>query len=148
MIICTLEGSGLYGSLHPRLAGALEYLRGLRPQELADGRTEVEGDDVFVTAGTHGLRPAADAPLEAHDAYIDIQLVIAGEENYGWRDRRSCARPRGGFDTARDIVFFDDAPATFFTLGAGRLAIFFPDDAHAPLVGRGEVRKCVVKVRI
>jgi YhcH/YjgK/YiaL family protein len=35
----------------------------------------------------------------------------------------------------------------FFQLTDGQFAIFFPEDVHAPMIGVGEIKKLVVKVR-
>ena len=74
-------------------------------------------------------------------------IVLSGEEGYGWRSIASCTAPRGTYCAERDILFYDDRPDTFLTLRPGGMAVFFPSDAHAPLIGSGEVRKCIVKVR-
>ena len=34
-----------------------------------------------------------------------------------------------------------------FTLSPGEFVIFFPEDAHAPCIGEGVIRKMVAKVR-
>lgn len=47
----------------------------------------------------------------------------------------------------KDIRFFDDEPETFYTLRPGQFTIFFPEDGHAPMIGEGNVRKIIVKVR-
>ena len=54
-----------------------------------------------------------------------------------------------GYDEKRDIEFFDCEPETWLTLQPGEFALFFPNDAHAPLVG-GEksIRKAVFKIRV
>ena len=90
----------------------------------------------------------ADAALEVHDRYIDIQIVLSGREGFGWKDRSRCAAPRGAMNTEKDVMFYDDEPSTYFTLGEGEIGIFFPQDAHAPLVGDGRVKKAVVKVKV
>ena len=77
----------------------------------------------------------------------DGRYEISGEEGYGWRSVASCTAPRGTYCAGRDILFYDDRPDTFLTLRPGGMAVFFPSDAHAPLIGSGEVRKCIVKVR-
>ena len=76
-----------------------------------------------------------------------IANACTGEEGYGWRSVASCTAPRGTYCAERDILFYDDRPDTFLTLRPGGMAVFFPSDAHAPLIGSGEVRKCIVKVR-
>ena len=42
----------------------------------------------------------------------------------------------------------DEIPDNYLSLGEGNLAIVFPSDAHAPLIGEGEIVKAVFKVRI
>jgi YhcH/YjgK/YiaL family protein len=36
----------------------------------------------------------------------------------------------------------------FFQLTDGQFAIFFPEDVHAPMIGEGEIKKVVIKVKI
>jgi YhcH/YjgK/YiaL family protein len=66
----------------------------------------------------------------------------------GWRSRSECSQPVAKYDSQQDVEFFADAAAAWIDVQPGELAIFFPDDAHAPLVGSGEIHKIVVKVAI
>lgn len=93
------------------------------------------------------MKKPADAKLEIHDEYIDIQVVVSGLESFGWSERADVRLPLGDFDSGKDIRFFDDAPQTYYTLKPGQFTIFMPDDAHAPMVGEGRVKKLIVKVR-
>ena len=52
------------------------------------------------------------------------------------------------FDAAKDITFFHDRPECWLSVPAGRFAIFFPEDAHAPLAGRGTLKKAIVKIAV
>ena len=79
---------------------------------------------------------------------VDIQYTIEGEEEIGWMPLTSCSRPIGSFDSAKDIIFYDDRPATWLSVPAGHFAIFFPEDAHAPLAGRGLLKKAIVKIAV
>ncbi len=45
-------------------------------------------------------------------------------------------------------MFFADRPETWFAVKPGSFAIFYPQDAHAPLAGTGETRKAVMKVAV
>ena len=47
-----------------------------------------------------------------------------------------------------DVEFFSDMPENWLSLPAGHFAIFFPDDAHAPLAGRGALTKAVMKIAV
>jgi len=63
-------------------------------------------------------------------------------------DRGELTAPRGEMDAGRDILFFDDAPQTHLTLHSGQMCIFFPEDGHAPMIGTGDVVKCIVKILV
>ena len=147
MILDAVSRLDRYAALNPLFLRAAEYLRRSDLNLMADGRYEISGEDAFLTLTRSSLRLATEAPLEAHRLYADIQIVLSGEEGYGWRSIASCTAPRGTFCAERDILFYDDRPDTFLTLRPGGMAVFFPSDAHAPLIGSGEVRKCIVKVR-
>jgi YhcH/YjgK/YiaL family protein len=100
------------------------------------------------TVADRFAKKPADAKLEIHDAYIDIQVLIRGEqETFGWSERADLRKPLGEFDAGKDIQFFDDEPQTFYTLRPGQFTILFPEDGHAPMIGEGNVRKIIVKVR-
>jgi biofilm protein TabA len=88
------------------------------------------------------------ARLEVHRKYLDIQLTIDGAEEIGWAPLSSCRQPADSFDEAKDIGFFDSRPDTWLSVPPGRFAIFFPTDAHAPLAGRGLLKKAIVKVAV
>ncbi|MDR0510360.1 MAG: YhcH/YjgK/YiaL family protein [Rikenellaceae bacterium] len=149
MIVDELKNLARYVALNPLFADAAEYLSGLDLSALSDGRLEVDGERIFASAMVdRALKQPADAALEAHDRYIDIQVVARGVETFGWSDRAACVQPRGAMDEARDILFFDDRPANHISLSAGQAVIFFPWDAHAPLIGEGTVTKLVVKVMV
>jgi beta-galactosidase beta subunit len=49
------------------------------------------------------------------------------------------------YNSERDIQFFDDTPDS---RSCGRVFIFFPEDAHAPLVSSGAIRKVIFKVAV
>ncbi len=148
MVLDSLALSGDYVSLGKHLAKAFDYVRKTDLLSLAEGRYEVDGDNIFALVNERDLKKPADAALEVHDKYIDIQIVLRGEEGFGWKTRKDCTSPRGEFSTEKDILFYDDKPSTYFTLKAGEFAIFFPGDAHAPLVGDGKVKKCILKVAV
>lgn len=145
-----------YGVLHPLFTKALDYVM-LRFEEFldpeTDGRHTLIGEDLFVIVGHNPLKGEAEAKLEVHNQYIDIQVILAGTERFGWRSRESCMQPRGEFDPERDILFYDDRPSSLVTVRPGEFVVFFPEDAHAPLIAPGQPgkpvsRKAIVKVKV
>jgi YhcH/YjgK/YiaL family protein len=146
MILDTFVCAERYAGLHRRFGHALRFLAETDLESLPAGRTDIDGDDLFVILERRDGRGREAARLEAHRRYIDIQYTIRGEEEIGWTPLAACSAPAGQFDGARDIVFLDDAPRCWLTVPRGTFAIFFPEDAHAPLAGTGAVVKAVVKV--
>jgi len=52
------------------------------------------------------------------------------------------------YDSRKDVMFYHDTPSTFAKLVPGQFAIFFPEDGHAPCLGKGEIRKIVAKIAV
>ena len=75
-------------------------------------------------------------------------MCPSGTEQIGWKPRNTCVNPRGEYNTEKDVIFYNDAPDTYFSLKAGQFAIFFPEDVHAPMIGVGPIKKLVVKVKL
>lgn len=148
MILDVLAEASRYTALHPRFARAFGFLRRPDLAVLPAGRHEVDGDRLYVSVDVSEGRRRDGARLESHRKYIDIQYTIEGDEEIGWMPVAACSAPAGRFDAVDDIIFYDDRPGTWFGLPAGRFAILFPADAHAPLAGRGLLRKAIVKVAV
>ncbi len=147
MIFDSLKNRALYYALCPRFERAFDYIASTDLAALGAGRHTIDGDDIFVNVIECDLKKPEDAKLEIHDKYIDIQVVVSGLESFGWSERADVRRPLGDFDAEKDIRFFDDTPQTYYTLRPGQFTILMPDDAHAPMVGEGRVKKLIVKVR-
>jgi YhcH/YjgK/YiaL family protein len=148
MVLDSLSRCGQYVRLHPAFARAFEFLNRPDMALLAPGRHVIEGDLIYVSIDHKEGRGREGARLEAHRKYIDIQFTIEGEEIIGWAPLPGCVAPVAAFDDARDICFYEDRPDTWLSVPPGRFAIFFPDDAHAPLAGRGLLKKAIAKIAV
>lgn len=148
MILDSIDNGARYYALHPGLSRVFDFLRTADIKALEPGRHDIDGDNLFVNVSELELRPLDAAHLEAHNRYIDVQVVIEGEEIFGWSERKECTTPEGEFDTERDIIFYGDVPQTFYTVREGQFTILYPEDAHAPMLGNGNVKKLIFKVLI
>lgn len=148
MICDVLENADRYVSLHEGFAKAFAFLRRSDLRELTAGRYDIDGERVFAIVAKSPGRGRAEARLEVHEKYIDIQMVLAGADEMGWKAASRCRQPSGPYDPEADIRFFDDPPAAWFPVEPGMFAIFFPEDGHLPLVSSGEIHKVIVKVAV
>lgn len=91
-----------------------------------------------------------DNRIEAHEKYIDIQLLVKGKEKIGVIDRSKLNKVKEDHLRERDILFYDEAPGiNFIEMKAGDFLVFFPEDAHMPscaLNGKSKIRKVVYKL--
>ena len=148
MITDTITNAARYAALHPDFAEAFRLLQSLDLAALPDGQVPCANPNIRLFVGSEPMRSKADAKPEAHLKHIDIQVPISEEEIYGWIDRGRLKNGLG-YDEKRDIEFFDCEPETWLTLQPGEFPLFFPNDAHAPLVGdRPNIRKAVFKIRV
>lgn len=148
MIFDSLKNAGLYYGVHPRMKRAFELIAATDWTKAGPGIHELDGRDIYVNLMERELKKPADAKLEVHNDYIDIQVLLSGtQETFGWSERKDLAKPQGDFNAEKDIQLFDDEPQTCYTLRPGQFTILFPEDGHAPMIGEGTVRKIIVKVR-
>lgn len=148
MILAKLSEANRYAALHPLFARAFNFLRGTDLSALAPGKHDIDGEQLFAIVEDCAGRTRAEAKLECHRRYIDIQLVLDGVDEMGWKPVAECLDPETDYDAARDIRFFNDAPASWIATPPGVFCLFFPGDAHAPLVSTGQIRKVVVKIAV
>jgi len=149
MIIDTIANAGKYFSAHPLFAKAFEFINATDLANAPDGKSDIEeGLKAIFSNSTGKTKEASLSKFECHDKNIDIQLCISGVETICWKPREKCVIQNGDYNSEKDVRFYSDAPDTSFQLTDGQFAIFFPEDVHAPMIGEGEIRKLVIKVKI
>jgi biofilm protein TabA len=148
MIFDTLNSASRYTPLHPLFAEGFDALRRVDLATLGTGRHELRGDRLFLVISRSDGVHAEQGRLEAHRKYIDIQYTIGGKDTIGWRHAADCVRVDVPYDAAKDVEFYHDRPVAWVPVMPGMFTIFFPEDAHAPMVGEGIIHKAVVKIAL
>ncbi|MCM8530408.1 MAG: YhcH/YjgK/YiaL family protein [Lentisphaeraceae bacterium] len=147
MIFDSIENLEKYRGFHSGLDKAFDYMQENDLSALEQGMHEIEGRDIFVISALAEGKAVADGKLEAHKEYIDIQICLAGVDQIGWRPVSECKEIDTPYDADRDIMFFKERPDTLLNVRSGLFAVFFPEDAHAPEVGEGQLHKIIFKVK-
>jgi biofilm protein TabA len=149
MIIDTLQNAPKYFNVHPLFAKAFEYIGKTDLQSIEPGKYEIREGLKAIFSAKKGMTAAeSTSKFECHNKNIDIQLCINGVEEFGWKPREKCTTPNGGFNDEKDLQLYHDVPDMYFQLANGQFVIFFPEDVHAPMIGEGEIKKLVIKVKI
>lgn len=148
MIFSSIFQSSRYVAIHPLFPRAFAYISDTDLNALTPGVHQIIDKQLFVIVEEANGRTRAEAKLEAHRKYIDIQLVLEGVDEMGWKALADCHEPLDEHNAERDIRFFADEAATWISTPADHFCIFFPEDAHAPLVSNGPIRKVIFKVAV
>jgi YhcH/YjgK/YiaL family protein len=146
MILTTFSEFSFYAKLNPHFEKAAHWLLNTDLHLLPMGRNDIDGDNIFGIRAKMPARTAETAKLEAHRQYIDLQICLEGMDHIQWKDLRECPNISDPYDEEKDLIFFADKAEQAVRIHDDKMAIFFPHDAHAPLVGEGILDKLVVKV--
>lgn len=149
MIVDTIKNASKYFSVHPLFANAFQFINETDLVNAPDGKSDIAEGLKAIFSNKAGMTSEASvAKFECHNNHIDIQLCINGVETIGWKPREKCVTENGGYNPEKDVQLYKEQPDMYFQLTNGQFAIFFPEDVHAPMIGEGEIKKLVIKVKI
>lgn len=149
MILSKLSDSHLIEALHPSFKSVFDYLKQNDLSKVPTGRITLDADNIFINIDDAELRTKSEQVLEIHRQYIDIHIPLSGEEIVGWTPLDDLEVPSNEpFDVKRDFALYAQKASTYFTVKPGQFYIMFPEDAHAPIIGKGTLRKLIAKVRV
>lgn len=138
-----------YSSINENFVKAFEFLKNNNLKELHLGKHEIEGEKIFALVQEYTTQKEEEKKWESHERYIDIQLMVEGQEVMGYVPISDLfiqedLRPE------QDMIFYEETlKGSNIKFGKDDYAIFFPEDGHKPGCSLDEsscVRKIVVKL--
>lgn len=139
-----------YRGIHPNLDLALEHIT---PEFLAalrdNQRVELKGDLVYCTRFTYETIPQEESFFEAHRRYLDIHIMVEGEERVDMNRPEDLNLPDA--QEGNDFYAYQGESWHSTVLKPGEFLVVFPGDAHRIKVqvdGPKTVSKAVFKVCI
>ena len=148
MILDSLQNSAMYESLHPNFKKAFDYIKATDFSKQEIGKVELDSKNLFVIFAEGNGKTVADARMETHKEYIDIQIPFTSVETMGYIPTVDLKNATAPYDEEKDITFYTDKATAFIQVVPGQFAIFFPEDGHQPAIGEGPFRKIIVKVKV
>lgn len=145
MIIDTLDNLGRYTALNPLFSQVEAFIRTHDLHTLPTGRIDMVGDILYVNVMQAAPKAKDESRLETHKKMIDIQIPLTAEETMGYAPLKDLGE--APYDEADDISFYSESAQQYLTVRPGMFVIFFPEDAHAPAISTGGVRKIIFKVK-
>jgi biofilm protein TabA len=150
MIYDTFEHEESYFPKESPIYKALSFARDF-DSSAPDGRYEIKADSLYALVSSYETSPAMERRFEAHRKYIDIQVLLEGEEKIEV-SLSADLKPLQEYSETKDVIFLEP-PREYASLvmKPGYFAVFYPHDIHRPncdLHGKRHVRKIVLKVRV
>lgn len=146
MIFDKLENAKKYFALHPGFEAAFNFLKQDDLVIMECMTYEIDGKNIYAMITNNPGKKKEEAKLEAHKKYIDIQFLMEGTEEIGWKAYDDCNEVLKEYSEEKDIEFFADEAQTYLNFTPHTFAIFYPEDAHAPMVADSNIHKVVIKV--
>lgn len=146
MILDSLKSFEKYQTLQEGFDKVYQFIKKNNLNKLDVGEYEIDGKKAYCKIWQGELKGLEPETLEVHDSYIDIHVLLSGTETIGLKDRAKCSTDDTIYDEGNDITFLNENPENYVVMGVNNIAIIFPADAHAPLLGEGECKKAVFKV--
>lgn len=150
MILDSVAHAQQYLSLHPLFAKAFDFLKNTDFQKLELGKHIIDGDRLFVIYMEYETKALADCIMESHRKYIDIQVMIEGEELMGI-SALDGQIPTTPYDAERDAAFYEKKYDALFKVKEKHFTIFYPHDLHMPSMkveSVQKIKKAVFKVAV
>lgn len=117
-------------------------------QAIPEGRYDIDGDALYVVISEYQTVSSERKVWEAHRQYVDLQMVIAGEEliEVSPLSEMTC----GGYVPQKDFLPCDGKAKEKVWMKEGTGLLLFPEDGHKPGIQCQEpchVKKAVFKIR-
>jgi YhcH/YjgK/YiaL family protein len=148
MILDSLKNSSRYENLHPLFKKAFDFLKNTDFTKIEDGKITTDDSRLFFSFSSIKGKEAIDAKIETHIKYIDIQVPVIGEESMGWKAAEELQAILHPYNEEKDVAFYADTCTAYLKLHPGQFTVFFPEDGHAPGIGKGDIRKIIAKIAV
>lgn len=114
------------------------------------GKFDIEGDDFFGIGLNYTTKPEIDCLWESHRKYLDIHILLEGEEIVNIVDiaQTALAKP---YDEAGDYALHEGVKQQSIILKAGSFLALYPNEVHQTAVQIQQpclVRKVVFKIKL
>ncbi|MBF6625342.1 YhcH/YjgK/YiaL family protein [Aerococcaceae bacterium zg-BR9] len=146
MILDYLTNLPRYAAIIPRFEQFSNTI--MEVAQLPLGRTYLTDVD-FVNVMAGETLPLDKGMLEYHRDYLDIQIILSGQEVMKWQNIHHL-NEKVTYDAAKDIGFLD-GEGEYVTIKEGMFYLVFPEDAHLPsshIDQPNTYKKAVVKIKV
>ncbi len=113
------------------------------------GSYEIDGKRIFVNIDEYKTQSEQERFWEAHRKYIDIHILISGQEKIGIAFIENMQE--NSYDEAKDMLTLQGDAQASVNLKPGDFLICYPEDVHKTAMHvdlQSDVKKCIFKIKI
>lgn len=146
MIVGSIKNAERYFCVNKDFEAAFKILKGL--DEASNERITIRDGEFWINIAEFEEISAGEKHLEAHRDFLDLHFIIEGEEHFGYADAEGLTEVKA-YDKENDYLLLS-GEADALTLKKGDFCVFFPEDAHIPVMGKGDgrLKKAIVKIKL
>ena len=153
MIVAKNTNAANYKGFSPLLDRALDLLTPEFLESVGTVTVHVDGDKLYATRNLFDTAPQEETFFESHKRYLDIHVVVRGEERMEIADPADLTLDEAKSNPEGDFYAFTEKSAEHqdLILTPGSFLVAFPDDAHrcrGQVKGVSHVEKIVFKILI
>ncbi|MGL4723295.1 MAG: YhcH/YjgK/YiaL family protein [Scandinavium sp.] len=141
----------LHSWLPQELRQAIEHIKAHVTEATPLGKHDIDGNRLFYLISEDTTEPFADRRAEYHAKYLDIQIILKGQEGMTF-STQPAGKPDTDWLADKDIAFLPEGvQEKTVILSEGDFVVFYPGEVHKPLCAVGtpaKVRKAVVKLLV
>lgn len=145
MIVDTLDNISKYSEIIPKKA--IKFMISL-DNNIKSGRYNID-EESYANIDEYEPKLIDKCKFEAHKKYIDIQMIVCGEEEIHLTDIKNL-KVSEKYDENRDIMFFENSEKYIdkIKLVPNKFVLIYPHEAHKPQIKTTAnfVKKIVVKI--
>lgn len=135
----------------PVLSYVSKFIKENDLNTLSTGSYEIDGKKVYVNIDEYETCPYAERNYEAHEKYVDVQMIIQGKESIYIDDKKDL-EIKTEYSDEKDIAFYKDGNnGQNVELAEKEFLVIYPSEAHKPCVMLEEkcrVKKAVFKIKL
>ena len=146
MVVDTIENLEKYIGITPLFADVVKFIKENDLLALEEGKHYIKEKNLFVNITTAKPKTKEEAVMETHKNMLDIQIPLDADETYGYIPLEDM--PEAEYNAEKDVTKYPGLMGTsYVTCRPGMMAIFFPQDGHAPCIATQPVKKAIFKVK-
>ncbi|MGL5797602.1 MAG: YhcH/YjgK/YiaL family protein [Cetobacterium sp.] len=150
MIFGQLNELKFYKGISTGLDLAIETIENKSYKNGIEGKNEIDGDNVFFNLQSCKTKTLENCFFETHKKYIDIHVVIEGEEGIGYSLKDSL-KDCTEYNEETDFKVVEGKEEYRLNMTQNNFVIVFPDEPHMPLIAKdnivADLKKVVFKIR-